>query len=313
MVQINISINLPLGEPEPSSVGIGLPTANGPQHDSLSKLRQDHQELVAQMGDEIGPFPDAKVGGYMSHFRFTMRFDVPPLRGKALSVVSPPAAQSVAWSAPFVYEGPGANHRARIPVPARSTLPNVLAEEDFFVRPPEFFEKGKETLWLQILNLDARMDSEIGPMRIILGETLKAAHPDIFKPSLGIAQSLGRRGFPAKLFFNPYAVIETTIGSFRAIHGTLSYGRVTGFPPLGTPVTIRDQVPIEELDSVKEAVRTHDSSKIREVGRIVALTHPIDMEIHEKGEGAYDFVNALIQAAGPGPHVPRPRKRRTGK
>jgi hypothetical protein len=173
----------------------------------------------------------------------------------------------------------------------------MISEQEFFVRPAEFFTRGKETLWLQILNLDARMDSEIGPIRIILGETLKEAHPEIFRPSLGIAQSLGQRGFPARLFFNPYALIETPAGSFRAIHGTLSYGRVTGFPPLGTPVTIRDQIPIETIESVIEAFRTNDPSRIREIGRIVALTHPIDMEIHEIGERAYDFVNALIQSA----------------
>jgi hypothetical protein len=175
----------------------------------------------------------------------------------------------------------------------------VITETDFLHRPKDYFIVGKETLWLQILNLDARMDSEIGPIRIILGETLKRAHPDIFRPSLGAAQSLGQSGFPATLFFNPYAVVETRYGAFRAVHGTLAYGRVTAFPPIGTPVTICDQIPFEHLDTVREALAANDPTRIREIGRIIALTHPIDMEIHEEGEGAYDLVNALIEAAGP--------------
>jgi hypothetical protein len=80
---------------------------------------------------------------------------------------------------------------------------------------------------------------------------------------------------------------------------------VTAFPPLSTPVTIAEQIPLEHLDSVREAITTNDPSKIREVGRIMALTHPIDMEIHETGEGAYDFVNALIEAPSDEPPAAR--------
>jgi hypothetical protein len=299
MVEITISIKTSEdAKVEPAAPAAAAPAAAAPAPvHSLVSLQRQHEELVSQMGDEISPFPGAKMGGYLSHFRITMRFDADPLRGKIVSVVSPPAAQSVAWSAPFVYEGPGANHTVAVPVPSRSGLATTISERDFLERPAEFFELGKETLWLQIINLDARMkDDDLGPMRIILGETVKRQYPDIFKPSLGAAQSLGSRGFPAKLFFNPYAIIETRFGAFRAVHGVLSYGRVTAFPPIGTPVTTAAQIPIEHVETVLEAVRANDPSRIQEIGKIMALTHPIDMEIHETGEGAYDFVNSLIEA-----------------
>lgn len=295
MVEITISIKT-AEEAKVEAAGLAVTASAAPVH-PIASLQRQHQELVAQMGDEIAPFPNPKIGGYLSHFRITMRFDAEPLRGKIVSVVSPPAAQSVAWSAPFIYEGPSAGHTVAVPVPNRSGLATTISERDFLERPPEFFQVGKETLWLQIINLDARMNSDdIGPMRIILGETIKREYPDIFKPSLGAAQSLGSRGFPAKLFFNPYAIIETRFGAFRAVHGVLSYGRVTAFPPIGTPVTTAAQIPIEYVETVLEALSTNDPSKVREIGKIMALTHPIDMEIHETGEGAYDFVNSLIQA-----------------
>src|SRR5262249_2799114 len=106
MAEVNISINIGDGSDgapsRVSSPGVTY-SSEGSNRDSLNALRQRHEELVAQMGDEISPFPEAKVGGYMSHFRITMKFEVPPLKGKTMSVVSPMAAQSVAWSAPFIY------------------------------------------------------------------------------------------------------------------------------------------------------------------------------------------------------------------
>src|ERR1700733_8871067 len=126
MVDIHISINVPEGPvaeraaaPVPSSQRLASSTVADP----VNLVRLQHEELVAQMGDEIGPMPGAKVGGYMSHFRITIRFNIDALRGKILSVVSPPAAQSVAWSDPFIYQGPAANHRVLVPTPARSSLP----------------------------------------------------------------------------------------------------------------------------------------------------------------------------------------------
>jgi hypothetical protein len=238
-------------------------------------------DLIEMMGDDIKPFPSSRIGGYMSHFRIVIELLTEPSR--IVSIVSPLAAQAVSWSDPFVYEGPQARHAVDMPLPASSALPTRISEDDFIEKPEEFFVPGKETIWLQILNLDAKMDTEIGPVRIILGETIKREYPDLFRPSLGAAQSLGRSGFPAKLFFNPYAIIETPLGAFRAIHGVLSYGRVTNFPPIGTPVTIRNCIPLDHVDEIREMGLDLEHSK-NPKARIIALTHPIDMELQLPSE-----------------------------
>lgn len=266
---------------------------------SIAKLREEHDELVAQMGDERQPFQPAKMGGYMSHFMITIEFMVDSPTGRIVSIVSPPAAQTVAWCDPFIYRGPSAGHVVRTPMPTGSTLSDSIAETDFFDRPSEFFEEGKETVWLQILNLDATMDHpEVGKIRIILGETLKREYPDLFLPSLGCAQSLGSRGFPSRLFFNPCAVIETPFGAMRAIHGILSYGRVTAFPPVGTPVSISKMIPLEDVTELRKRViagtYSHETSFDRAIARIVALSHPIDNEIQLGGEETFRFVEKLI-------------------
>ncbi|GET41984.1 hypothetical protein [Microseira wollei] len=268
----------------------------------LADICDKHEELLRQMGDEISPFPDSKIGVYLSHFRISIEFLREEMAGRIMSVVSPMAIQSVSWGKPFIYEVSSSNHQVQIPVPSNSTLANTISESDFLNRPPKFFQKGKETIWLQILNLDARMDSEIGPIRIILGETLKREHPDIFKPSLGVAQSLGRKGFPAMLFFNPYALIETPLGSFRAIHGTLSYGRVTAFPPVGTPVSICECIPLEHIDEIREMMSSLSLTSVptsvqttQPLARIIGLSHPIDMELQVSGEEAFNLVERCIE------------------
>lgn len=247
------------------------------------------------------PFPRARLGGYMSHFRIVLELDMGDEKPRLVSIVSPMAAQTVSWSDPFIYRGPQEQHEARITLPAKSQLSNIIRESDFLEKPEEYFEIGKETMWLQILNLDARMDTEIGPMRIILGETLRREHPDIFRPSFGVAQSLGKSGFPARLYFNPYALIETSVGSFRAIHGTLAYSPVAAFPPIGTPVSIADCIPIEPVDEVRSLMKSKsllvhqlDSVNVPSMGRIIALSHPIDMEIQLTGEEIYDFVERCV-------------------
>lgn len=270
-------------------------TLSGEAKDRLNALEESHHELVRQMGDEIGPFPRAKVGGYLSHFRIVIELDIPGMDDPVVSIVSPLAAQSVAWCDPFIYEGAEANHRVSIPVPSTSSLSHTISETDFIERPAEFFQKGQETIWLQILNLDARMDTKLGRVRIILGETIKREYPDLFKPSLGVAQSLGKKGFPSTLFFNPYAIIETPAGAFRAVHGILSYGRVTAFPPVGTPVSISSCIPLEEVGSIRAQKENPGKGPVKPVGRIVALSHPIDMEMQLPGEEAFHFVERSIR------------------
>jgi hypothetical protein len=266
----------------------------------IQELEERHQETVAQMGDTVGPFPGEGVDGFYSHFILSLQFLVGDFKGRTLALTMPPAAQTVSRSSPFVYKK-GSNMKVATPIPPGCTLSNSIAESDFLEKPADYFKDGMETVWMQILNLDAKMDvPNLGQLRIILGETLKREHPDIFEPSFGAAQSLGRQGFPAKLFFNPYALVETPLGSFRAVHGTLAYGRITGFPPLGTPVSISSAVPLENIDEVRAAkaqmplnARARDVKVAKPFARLVALSHPIDMPMQIPGE-EFSFVEQAI-------------------
>ncbi|HCF24927.1 MULTISPECIES: hypothetical protein [unclassified Novosphingobium] len=293
---MSIEININVNDTAASTHEIG---GNALESASTAGLRTDFNELMSQMGDEIKPFPRARLGGYMSHFKLVFEINPGP-DARLISIVSPLAAQTVAWSDPFIYEGPERQHEVEVPLPTGSKLSSKVRESDFIERPEGFFEVGKETMWLQILNLDARMDSEIGPIRIILGETLLREHPDVFRPSLGVAQALGSSGFPASLYFNPYALIETPLGTFRAIHGTLSYGRVTNFPPIGTPVSISKCIPLENVDHLRSLMKegavleSLEDDAVESIGRIIALSHPIDMEIQLEGEDIYNFVEDCI-------------------
>ena len=262
--------------------------------DTESPLREEIRELRDTMGDQIAPFPPAGVDAFMSHFVITLQFLAGPNNGQLVSLTMPTAVQTVARSAPFVYRGPNAGHAIDVPIPKGCTLPARIREEDFRVRPSEYFQAGRETVWMQILNLDAQMDTGVGPVRIILGETLKREYPDVFEPSHGVATSLGKSGFPARLFFNPVAIIQTKFGTFRAVHGTLSYGRITQFPPLGTPVTIQDQVPMEDVEDVRRLSDKADTVP-SPVARILALSHPIDMPLHISGDEAFELVESEIR------------------
>lgn len=269
------------------------------------KIASDVGVIKEQISGDTKPFPKARLGGYMSHFQIVLEIDEGK-RKRLVSVVSPLAAQTVSWSDPFIYKGPSAKHYVDLIMPRGSDLPQRIHESDFLNWPAEFFQIGRETMWLQILNLDARMDTDIGPMRIILGETLKREYPDLFRPSLGVAQSHSSvGGFPASLYFNPYAIVETPIGTFRAVHGTLTYGRVTQFPPVGTPVTIASCIPLEPIDEVR-AAREKGASEdtISPMGRIIALSHPIDMEVQLSGEEIFRFVEDCID----GKYVRGPRE-----
>jgi hypothetical protein len=269
----------------------------------IEELESRLSELIAQMGDQIAPFPKAGIDGFLSHFVFTIQFSQGALQDRALTIQMPSATQTVSRSDPFIYHAKKQN-AAKLPLPKGCTLPNTITESDFLEKPDGYFEDGRETVWMQILNLDAQMDVPgFGHLRIILGETLKREYSDIFEPSHGVAQSLGRQGFPAKLFFNPYAIIETPFGAFRAIHGTLTYGRVTAFPPVGTPVTILKVNPLESVDAVraelkgKASVRPRDIVVQQPAGQLLGLAHPIDAALRNTGEEAFALVERSIRAA----------------
>lgn len=258
------------------------------------ELEERIDELVRQAGDQISPFPAAGIDGFLSHFVITLEVLQDDKPGEVISFSLPPSTQTVSRSDPFVYEGRSARHEVRLPLPAGCTLPDTIAEHDFVERPHEFFEPGRETVWLQILNLDARGEVDgLGPIRILIGETLKQEYPDIFRPSHGVAQSLGRGGFPAKLFFNPYAVIETNLGAFRAVHGTLAYGRITEFPPIGTPVTIREMEPLLPVEGVRAAIAANQpETSVAPAARLLALSHPIDAALRVEGDPAFRLVES---------------------
>lgn len=293
---MNVTINIHGSSSETSGAPGRVEVSSSPGGEA-TRLTERQDELVAQMGDQIKPFPKAGVDGFFSHFIISLRFSQGPLSGQLLSLAMPPAIQTVSRSDPFLYRGPRANHEVSIPLPRRCTLQDTIRESDFLERPEEYFVEGKETVWMQILNLDARMDIEGGSIRIILGETLKREFPEIYAPSLGGATSLGRRGFPARLFFNPCALVQTPFGSFRAIHGTLAYGRVTDFPPIGTPVTTRQMIPLDLAEDVVKVKRQALAALPPPVAEIIALTHPIDMPMHLPGDEAFEAVEAAIAGA----------------
>lgn len=260
-----------------------------------AELQVGFTEMVDKMGDHFAPIPKEGVDGFLSHFIIMIEFLKGPWAGQIVSLEMPTAVQTVSRCAPFIYGGASAKHSVKIPLPKDCTLQNKISETDFLNRPDEFFQTGRETVWMQILNLDARANHPVlGPVRIILGETLKRSYPDIFRPSLGIAQSLGSSRFPARLYFNPYAVIETSFGAFRAIHGTLSYGRVVSFPPVGTPVSIAECIPLESVEDVRKA---GNPTKItgNPIARIIALAHPIDVALQLPGDEAFKSVERLIE------------------
>jgi hypothetical protein len=276
-------------------------------YDDVMRMYQDlqerHDELVMQMGDELSPFPGADIDGFLSHFVMSIEFLKGDAAGTTVSLVLPPATQTVARSDPFRYTN-GDNKTVDVPLPPGCTLSPKISASDFLTKPAGFFTPGKEAVWMQILNLDARAETpELGPVRIILGETLKREYPDIFEPSLGVAESLGSGGFPARLFFNPYAIIETTFGAFRAIHGTLAYNRITDFPPCGTAVSICASVPLESVDAVKPGdargrSASEPGSGADPIARLISLSHPIDAPMHVSGAEAFELIERRISSAG---------------
>jgi hypothetical protein len=263
-------------------------------------LREAIEELKKQIGG-IKPFPNASIDGFLSHFVFMVEFLRGPQQGQYATVTMPIAVQSVSRSSPFVYKGTDANHAVSIPLPGRSKLPTVIRESDFFIRPNGFFEVGSEVVWMQIINLDARAKTEIGHLRVILGETVQNEYPKFFKPSLGAAESLGKTGFPARLFFNPVAILETEFGVFRAVHGVLTYGRITDFPPIGASVSITDTIPMEPLEQILER-RDGKRQRIDPPVRIIALAHPIDVPMQISG---YDSIGAITQQVQNAPKIPQ--------
>jgi hypothetical protein len=318
-----VIINITGGEVSTASgpMGGGAAMGAGAGMGAMSPAIADIHDM---MGDQIGPFPHAGIDGFLSHFIIMIRFRTGPMAGRTVSFTSPPAVQAVSRSEPFTYQGPHANHAIQLPIPPGCTLSNgpdpnwtTVRETDFVNRNPtspdfeaaqRYFQVGRQTVWMQILDLDARADTEIGAVRIVIGQTLKDHYSDagdreLLMPSLGAAQSLrSGGGFPADLFFNPIAVVETPFGAFKAVHGTLSYGRVTAFPPVGTPVSISAMVPLPPVQRPGAPAPL----PAEPVGEIIALTHPIDVGLQISGAEVFQVVRERIAAHQPPAAPPAP-------
>lgn len=238
---------------------------------------------------EAAAFPSAGIDGFLSHFVFTIQFNKGERKGEIFSYTWPAAIQTVARSDPFVYQGSSANHTVEFPLPKKSKLPRKISEKDFFTTPPDFFEEGKEVIWLQILNLDARGETPYGPMRCILGETFKREYPDIFQPSFGAAQSLGRSGLPAKLFFSPNGIFETPFGALHTRPKNLLGAKVDAVPPVGSSPELLEPIGLDLVEELRE-----NPGVLPKVpaATLIALAHPIDALLH--GEDLYQKVEGAI-------------------
>jgi hypothetical protein len=239
---------------------------------------------------DIKSFPGAGIDGFLSHFVLAIQINKGDKAGQVFSITLPVAIQTVARSTPFVYKGRGAKHKVEFPLPPNSQLSRVVSEEDFPTVPPNFFEEGKETIFLQILNLDARGDTPIGKIRCILGETFKREYPDVFSPSFGAAQSLAGKGLPGKLFFAPTGVFETPFGNLKVRpQKNLLAAHINSIPPVGGSPTLLNPI---HLDSVTELRANKTALPAAPAATLVALAHPIDALVH--GENVYDQVERSI-------------------
>lgn len=241
---------------------------------------------------KIADFPVAGIDGFLSHFVLTLQFHEGEKRGQLIHLTLPSAVQTVVRSHPFVYRGKSANHSVQFALPKDSTLIRTITESDFFVTPPAFFEENKEVIWLQILNLDARADTPIGPIRAILGETFKREYPDLYQPSFGAAQSLGRSGLPAKLFFSPNAIFETPFGALKTRPKALLGTNITSIPPVGSSPSLLEAVPLDSIDNLRAEAAGKLAGPLSPVASIQALAHPIDALLF--GEDVFSSVERTI-------------------
>lgn len=242
--------------------------------------------------------PPGGIDAFLSHFVFTVRVNKGERKGDLFSYTWPAAIQSVARSDPFIYKGRSANHAVELDLPKSSDLARRVCEEDFLTTPPKFFERGKETIFLQILNLDARGETPYGPMRCILGETFKREYPDIFQPSFGAAQSLGRTGLPGKLFFVPNGIFETPFGALHTRPKALLGSRIESIPPVGSSPTLLQAIPLDSVDELREAkARGVSENTLEPAATLVALAHPIDALLFETGDPAFESVERAIARA----------------
>lgn len=229
-------------------------------------------ELLAQKpktAESEGPFPPAGIDAFLSHFIIAIQILQGPQAGQMMTLSLPAAMQSVSRSDPFIFQG--GNQSVTVPLPPGSTLPNTISFSDFTVQPPGFFMPGAQQVWLQILDLDAQVQTSTGIIRIILGQTFQNEYPSLFAPSFGAAQSQASSGgFPASLFFSPDAIIETPFGTFKTRPGKALVGsQVNQFPPVGSSPTLLQPVLLDDINNLSGGA----------AAEISGLAHPIDAVI----------------------------------
>jgi hypothetical protein len=239
--------------------------------------------------EEISPFPGSGIDGFLSHFVFTFQINKGKKAGEIFSYTWPAAIQTVARSEPFIFRGELSNQTARFPLPKDSQLPREITGKDFLTNPPGFFVEGRETIFLQILNLDARGETPYGPMRCILGETFKREYPDIFQPSFGAAQSLNGKGLPGKIFFVPNGIFETPFGALHTRPKNLLGKHITAIPPIGSSPELLEQIP---LDSVEELRANRGVLPEVPQATLLALAHPLDAALI--GDNLFEKVEQAI-------------------
>jgi hypothetical protein len=286
-VAINLTINISETSDQPNI---------RPAVEHYADLKAEVAELRSFIGDDVAPFPPSGIDSFLSHFVIAVQFLQGDRSGQVVPFVLEPAVQTVSRSQPFIYGGALARHEISVPLPAGARLQSTITESDFHARPDKFFEVGKEHIWLQILNLDAHGETSLGPVRVVLGETLKSKYEDLFVPSLGLAQSLGKTGFPARFFFSPVGVFETPFGAFRTRPGkVLQARRIVEIPPIGS-VSIAEAIPLDHVDEIRAAKKENRSlAASQPAARLVALAHPIDAALHLPGEEAFNAVQARLR------------------
>lgn len=121
---------------------------------------------------------------------------------------------------------------------------------------------------LQITSLDAK--SADGKYRILAGEPLKKEFPKLFKPAFGMVVSNVGRGFPAKSFFVPYALIITPYGNL--VSNEKGYAvpifaqqPITNLPPFGAVY----------IDKGNEPLLSADNLAAGPVADLVAVKHKV--------------------------------------
>lgn len=104
----------------------------------------------------------------------------------------------------------------------------ILRRDDLGNIPGGLFIAGRETIWLELLDLDARGLVDGSPGRLVLGETLRREHPDLHERALGVLQSSLGAGFPARCALALPAVLITPRGTFKLGPDSFATAEVSG-------------------------------------------------------------------------------------